>query len=122
MNKQKKLQTQRLRRERHSRKSNRGTLERPRLTVHRSLKHLSCQLVDDVARKTIVSASTRERGLRPEVSNGGNCGAAQMLGKVLAERALAAGVKAARFDRGHYRYHGRIAALADAAREAGLSF
>jgi large subunit ribosomal protein L18 len=122
VNKQKKLQQQRIRRQYRSRTKSRGTLERPRLTVYRSLKHLTCQLVDDGARKTLVSVSTRERSLREEFVNGGNCGAAQRLGKILAERALAAGIHAARFDRGHYRYHGRIAALADAAREAGLSF
>ncbi len=100
----------------------RGTADRPRLSVFRSHKHVYCQLVDDTTGKTLASASTRDKDLSEQIKYGGNKTAAQVIGKAIAERSLAAGVKAVRFDRGHYRYHGRVAALADAAREAGLSF
>lgn len=120
MNKQKAINIQRQRRKYRAKRKLHGTAERPRLAVNRSHRHISCQLVDDVQRKTLVSASSAEADLA--IKYGGNKPAAQVIGKVLAERATAAGIKAACFDRGHYKYHGRIAALADAAREAGLSF
>lgn len=104
------------------RKKVRGTPERPRLSVHRTLKHLSVQLIDDVNGKTIASASTLDKALRKAVGYGGNCDAAVKIGKEIAEKAKAAGITQVSFDRGHCRYHGRVAALADAAREAGLAF
>ena len=122
MNKQKKIAKQRQRRRYHSRGKSRGTVERPRLSVFRSHKHIAVQVIDDVTRKTLVSASTRDSDVAKSISYGGNKDAAVAVGKVVAEKAIAAGVKKVRFDRGDYKYHGRIAALADAAREAGLSF
>ena len=122
MNKQKIIAKQRQRRRYHSRSKSRGTPERPRLSVFRSHKHIACQLIDDVSRKTIVSASTRDTDVAESISYGGNKDAAVAIGKAVAEKALAAGVKKVRFDRGDYQYHGRVAALADAAREAGLNF
>jgi large subunit ribosomal protein L18 len=96
-----------------------GSSERPRLAIYRSLNHISAQVVDDEHGKTIVSASTTEKDLRG--STGGNIEAAQRIGKTIAERALAKGVESVVFDRGGYLYHGRIKALTDAAREAGLN-
>ena len=93
-----------------------GTSERPRLNVYRSLNHIYAQLIDDMEGKTVVSASTREA----KIKIGGNVAAAKEIGKKLAEKAKAKGVTKVVFDRGGYLYHGRIKALADAAREAGL--
>jgi len=104
------------------RKSINGTAEAPRLSVNRSNKHLYCQLIDDEAGRTICSASTRDKSLADKVSYGGNCEAAKIVGTALAERAKEAGVTEAKFDRGSYKYHGRVAELANAAREAGLKF
>jgi large subunit ribosomal protein L18 len=102
-----------------------GTGERPRLNVYRSLSHIYAQLIDDMAGKTLVSANSREGG-KPEAGakkkTGGNVAAAKEVGKLLAQRAKAKGVDKVVFDRGGYLYHGRIKALADAAREAGLQF
>ncbi len=95
-----------------------GTAERPRLNVYRSLNHIYAQLIDDMEGKTLVSASTREA----KIKTGGNVAAAKEIGKKLAEKAKAKGVSKVVFDRGGYLYHGRIKALADAAREAGLKF
>ena len=120
VNKQKFLQKQRRRRQNHVRNRVRGNAERPRLCVHRSLRHLSVQLIDDASGQTLVSAGTQDNQLRDKISYGGNRDAAQLVGKALAERALQAGIKQVALDRGHYRYHGRLAALADAAREGGL--
>ena len=92
------------------------------MTVFRSDIHNNCQVIDDTRGKTLVSASTQDKQLRPQCSKGGNKEAAATIGKAIAERALAAGIKKVAFDRGHYQYHGRLAALADAARKAGLSF
>ena len=98
-----------------------GTAERPRLNVYRSLNHIYTQLIDDANGVTLASASTvTKKGTDKLV--GGNIEAARMIGKMIAERGLAAGVKRVVFDRGGYLYHGRIKALADAAREAGLEF
>lgn len=99
----------------------RGTADRPRLSVFRSHKHIACQIIDDSTGKTLASASTNDQDLRGDIKYGGNAEAASSIGKVIAERAIAAGVKQVRFDRGHNKYHGRVAALADAAREAGLT-
>jgi len=122
MNHEKYIAKQRLRRRRHVRKRLRGTADRPRLTVFRSHKHLYCQVIDDEQGKTLVSASTQDKDVRDAVPSSGNKDAAAAIGKKVAERALAAGIKQVRFDRGHYQYHGRVAAAAGAAREAGLSF
>ncbi|GAA5509929.1 50S ribosomal protein L18 [Novipirellula caenicola] len=122
MDKNKKLQKKRLRRRQHVRNKLRGSADHPRLCVQRSLKHFSCQLVDDDAGKTIASASTRDKSVRESVSNGGNSDAAAMIGKLIAERATSAGVTAVKLDRGHNKYHGRVKAFATAAREAGLQF
>lgn len=96
-----------------------GTAENPRLAIFRSVKHIYAQLIDDVNGKTLASASTVEADLRG--SSGGNIEAAQRIGKVIAERALAAGISQVVFDRGGYLYHGRVKALTDAARKAGLN-
>jgi large subunit ribosomal protein L18 len=90
------------------------------MSVHRSLKHISCQLIDDLTGRTLASAGSNDKGLRGQISYGGNCEAAAAVGKAIAEKALEAGIKSVRLDRGHAKYHGRVAALADAAREAGL--
>jgi len=121
MNKQKYVGSQRLRRRRHARNRLRGDTERPRLCVVRSNKHIYCQVIDDLAGKTLVSASTRDADVRSDVARGGNIQAAEKIGARIAEKALAAGIKQVKFDRGHARYHGRLAALADAARKGGLS-
>jgi large subunit ribosomal protein L18 len=95
---------------------------RPRLSVFRSNKHIYAQLVDDAQGRILCAASTADKQLSGDVKYGGNKTAAQAVGKTIAERALAAGVKDVAFDRRDYKYHGRVAALADAAREAGLNF
>lgn len=95
---------------------------RPRLSVHRSSKHIYAQIIDDAAGKTLVAASTLEKDLRTSLKNGADKGAAAAIGKLVAERALKAGVTTVVFDRGGYLFHGRVKALADAAREGGLSF
>jgi len=96
-----------------------GTAERPRLAVFRSLNHIYAQVIDDVNGKTLAAASTTEKDLKGKT--GGNIEAAQKVGKSIAERALAAGVSTVVFDRGGYLYHGRVKALLDATREAGLN-
>lgn len=120
MDKNKRLQKQRNRRRFHVRNKLRGSADRPRLCIHRSLKHFSCQVVDDSSGKTLASASTRDKAVRGDVPAGGNCDAAAAVGKIIAEKATAAGIKAVKLDRGHTRFHGRVKAFADAAREAGL--
>jgi large subunit ribosomal protein L18 len=99
-----------------------GTAQRPRLSVFRSSKHIYAQLIDDVNGATLASASSNSEALRATVPYGGNVKAAAEVGKKLAAEAKAKGITAAAFDRGHYRYHGRVKALADAAREGGLQF
>jgi large subunit ribosomal protein L18 len=101
------------------RKRLRGTTERPRLAVFRSLKHIYAQVIDDTTGRTIVSASSNEK---ESSIPGGNIEGAKAIGKLVAERAMSKGVKAVVYDRGGYIYHGRVKALADAAREAGLEF
>jgi large subunit ribosomal protein L18 len=95
---------------------------RPRLSVFRSSKHIYAQLIDDTAGNTLAAASSIEKDLRGTLKTGADKGAAVAVGKLLAERATAKGVKDVVFDRGHYLYHGRVKALADAAREGGLNF
>lgn len=120
MDKNKVINAHRLRRRQHVRNKLRGTAERPRLSVHRSLKHFGCQVIDDATGKTLVSCSTRDKATRDAVSYGGNCDAAAAIGRRIAELATAAGIQQVRLDRGHNKYHGRVKAFADAAREGGL--
>jgi len=101
------------------RKKVRGTSDRPRLAVYRSLNHIYAQVIDDDNGKTLATASTTEKALAG--STGGNVEAAQRIGKAIAERAIAAGVASVVFDRGGYVYHGRVKALIDASRQAGLN-
>ena len=110
----------RLRRQMRGRKKINGTAERPRLVVTRSTKHISVQVVDDLVGKTLASASTMENDLRG--FEGDKTAKAKKVGELVAERAKAAGVEGVVFDRAGNRYHGRIAALADGAREGGLTF
>lgn len=95
---------------------------RPRLSVHRSSKHIYAQVIDDVGGRTLVAASTLEKDLKGSLKTGADRAAAAAIGKLLAERAVQAGVTEVVFDRGGYLFHGRVKALADAAREGGLSF
>ena len=99
-----------------------GTSERPRLCVHRSTKHIRAQVIDDNTARTIVSASSLDKEVRKQIKGGGNIAASKIVGKAIADRAQAKGVDKVVFDRGGYQYHGRIQALAEAAREAGLKF
>ena len=110
----------RLRRQIRTRKKISGTHDRPRLVVTRSSRHITAQVVDDVAGRTLASASTMEAPLR--AADGDKTAKAKRVGEVIAERASAAGVEAVVFDRAGHRYHGRIAALADGARNGGLTF
>ena len=96
-----------------------GTAQAPRLCVYRSLKHISVQIIDDTTGTTLVAANTMESAFE---GNGGNKAAARVIGKTIAERALAKGIECVVFDRGGYLYHGRVAELAQGAREAGLKF
>jgi len=99
-----------------------GTAERPRLAVFRSVKHIYAQVIDDTAGHTVVAASSSEKVAATGKSGGGNLSGAKAIGKLVAERAKDKGIKAVVFDRGGYHYHGRVKALAEAAREAGLEF
>ncbi len=116
----------RLRIRRHARVRDKvaGTAERPRLAVSRSRRHISAQVIDDSSARTLVAASSVEADLRRSLGQGGggNVTGAQAVGKLLAERAKEAGIGRVVFDRGGFAYHGRVAALADAAREEGLEF
>jgi len=112
----------RIRRHRRVRAKISGTPGRPRLNVFRSLSHIYAQVIDDEAGHTLVSASTVDRELRGQVEEKSKLEAAQMVGELVAKRAKEIGVKEVVFDRGGFRYHGRIKALADAARDAGLEF
>ncbi len=116
----KKRRDDRIRRHKRVRKNLRGTPDRPRVAVFRSNKHISAQVIDDLSGVTLASVSTTESALRADQN--GNIDAATKAGTLLAERAKAAGIEAVVFDRGGFRYHGRVAALADAAREGGLKF
>ncbi|MBM3489575.1 MAG: 50S ribosomal protein L18 [Alphaproteobacteria bacterium] len=95
---------------------------RARLSVFRSSQHIYAQVIDDVAGRTLAQASSVEKTMREELKSGANLTAAKRIGQLVAERAKAAGITTVVFDRGGYRFHGRVKALADAAREAGLSF
>ncbi len=100
----------------------RGRPQTPRLNVFRSLKHIYAQIIDDTRGHTLISASSLDKEIRKTLKMGANTAAAKVVGKVLAERARAAGMTRVVFDRGGYAYHGRVKALADAAREGGLQF
>jgi large subunit ribosomal protein L18 len=112
----------RLRRRRRIRKKIRGTEERPRLSVFRSARHIYAQIILDISGTTLTSASTLCREIRQEQKSTGNIEAAKRVGMLLAKRAMERGIKSVAFDRGGYRYHGRVKALAEAARENGLTF
>ena len=99
-----------------------GTAERPRLNVSRSIQHIYAQLIDDASGSTLAAASTVDPTLRTTLKSGGNVEAAKAVGQLIAERGQAKGITSVVFDRGGYKYHGRIQALADGAREAGLQF
>jgi large subunit ribosomal protein L18 len=116
----KKRRVDRIRRHRRVRRNIRGTADRPRLAVYRTNRHISAQLIDDNAGVTLAAASTLEADLRSNPT--GNIAAATEVGKRVGERAKAAGFSTVVFDRGGYLYHGRVAAVADAARECGLEF
>jgi large subunit ribosomal protein L18 len=113
-----------LRQRRHYRLRRRvsGTTERPRLAVFRSLKHIYAQIIDDSQGVTLAAASTMDSDVKSGLKTGGDIGAAKAVGKLVAERGRSNGVSKVVFDRGGFAYHGRIASLADAAREAGLEF
>ena len=112
----------RARRRVHIRKTVHGTPERPRLSVFRSLDHIYAQIIDDSVGGTLVSASTVDQAVRQQVAEMTKTEQARVVGQVLAERALSDGVTKVVFDRGGYKYHGRVKALAEAARKAGLDF
>jgi len=111
-----------MRRRRRVRKKVEGSPERPRLSVYRSLKHIYAQVIDDYAGQTLVAASTMSKELKGKLKSTGNREAAAMVGQLLAERARKAKISAVCFDRGGRMYHGRIKALAEAARKGGLQF
>lgn len=112
----------RLRRHSRVRRKIEGTTERPRLNVFRSNKNMYAQIIDDAKGITLVSASTGDKDLKDQIENGGDKGAAKMVGEAIAKKALAAGIENVVFDRGGYVYTGRVKELADGAREAGLKF
>jgi large subunit ribosomal protein L18 len=111
-----------MRRKHHVRKKVFGTPDRPRLSVFRSSRHIYAQIIDDVAGVTLVSASTRAKGLRDRLSDSGNAKAAELVGEAVAKQALKVGIKCVCFDRGPYKFHGRVKALVEAARKAELVF
>ncbi|MBO6205419.1 MAG: 50S ribosomal protein L18 [Lachnospiraceae bacterium] len=115
---------QKVREKKHLKIRNRfsGTAERPRLAVFRSNNHMSVQVIDDAAGKTLVAASTMEKDIKAKLEKTNNIEAAKALGEIIAKRALDKGIETVVFDRGGYIYHGKVAALAEAAREAGLQF
>jgi large subunit ribosomal protein L18 len=110
------------RRRRQFRVRNRLKSGRPRLSIFRSGRHIYAQVIDDTTGRTLAAASTLETSLRGKVNSGGNCAGAELIGREIAERALARGIKEVSYDRGAYRFHGRLAKLAEAARAAGLDF
>ena len=122
MDKQQKKAVRLQRRKWAVRNSVSGTPDRPRLSVYRSEKHIYAQLIDDMAGKTLATASSQMADVRGSLKHGANVAAAKAVGKAIAERGKAAGVSQVAFDRGGRMYHGRVKALADAAREAGLKF
>ena len=111
-----------LRRKYHVRKKVSGTPDRPRLSVFRSNRHIYAQIIDDAAGATLASASTRTKGLRDQLPKAGNKKAAEIVGEAVAKQALSVGIKCVCFDRNRYKFHGKVRALAEAARKAGLVF
>ena len=122
MNQRKNIQVRRQRRQHHVRRRLFGTSERPRLAVFRSSKHIYAQVINDASGTTLAAASTLDPEIRAQKSYGGNKAAASVVGRMIAERAKQAGIDKICFDRRSYKYHGRVEALAQAAREAGLQF
>jgi large subunit ribosomal protein L18 len=122
VNQRKNIQVRRQRRQHHVRRRLFGTSERPRLSIFRSSKHIYAQVVNDANGTTLAAASTLDPEIRAQKSYGGNKAAASVVGRVIAERAKQAGIDKICFDRRSYKYHGRVEALAQAAREAGLQF
>jgi large subunit ribosomal protein L18 len=122
VNQRKNIQVRRQRRQHHVRRRLFGTAERPRLSVFRSSKHIYAQVINDASGTTLAAASTLDPEIRAQKSYGGNKAAASVVGRVIAERAKQAGIDKICFDRRSYKYHGRVEALAQAAREAGLQF
>ncbi|MFH1226876.1 MAG: 50S ribosomal protein L18 [Planctomycetota bacterium] len=119
---QQKKWAKRERRHLHVRNTVLGTAERPRLSVYRSLKHIHAQIIDDIKGHTLTAVSTLSPDIKKDIKSGGNVASATIVGKTLAEAALKKGIQKVVFDRGSYPYHGRIKALAEAARKAGLKF
>jgi large subunit ribosomal protein L18 len=117
-----KLKKATLRRKYHVRKKVFGTPKRPRLSVFRSNRHIYAQIIDDVAGATLVSASTRAKGMRDQFPNTTDKKAAQIVGEAVAKQAFSVGIKCVCFDRNRYKFHGRVKALAEAARKTGLIF
>lgn len=115
-------ESKRILRHQRIRRNIQGTLQRPRLCVHRSLKNFYAQIVDDVAGKPLFGMSTMSKNLRSKISNNGKVSASTLLGEAFAQEALKRGIKKVSFDRAGYLYHGRVKAFADAARKAGLEF
>lgn len=122
MRRQQQKVQRRSRRKRGIRKRVRGTAERPRLTVFRSLKHIYAQIIDDDRDATLCEASSRNKDLREQIGSGGNIAAAKLVGAALAERAKALNIEKVTFDRNGFRFHGRVKGLAEAMREEGLQF
>ena len=112
----------RLKRHKRIRKKISGTKERPRLSVFKSLKHIYAQIINDEEGVTLASACTLSPGIREQLQRGGNIAASKIVGELIAKKALEKGIKTVVFDRGGYIYHGRVKALAEASREAGLQF
>lgn len=112
----------RLKRHERVRKNLYGTPEKPRLCVYRSNKNISAQIIDDVNGVTLVAASSLDKDLKAEIANGGNKEAAKAVGEAIAKKAAAKGIEEVAFDRGGFQYHGRVAQLAEGAREGGLKF
>ncbi len=122
MNRQKQKLAQRVRRHQRIRNRVHGTAERPRLAVYRSMKHIYAQIINDDEGRTLVAVATTSKDLKPSLKTGGDVKASVAVGTKIAQAAVAAGIKKVVFDRGGNRYHGRIKALADAARKGGLQF
>ena len=122
MDRYKDKRAKRSRRRMHVRQRITGTAERPRLSVFRSLRHTYAQVIDDTEGRTLVSASTLSAEVKDGVKSGGNKEAARLVGKAVAQKAVEAGIKEVAFDRGPYRYHGRVKEVAEGARESGLQF
>jgi len=122
MNQHELKKTRRLRRRRSVRRKVCGTPDRPRLSVFRSLKNISVQLIDDIGGRTLCSAGTLSKQTADEVKAGGSCEAAVVVGRTIGERARMQGIRKITFDRNGYRYHGRVKALAEAMRKTGLEF